>query len=143
MSSWSGYAGTPMILLDSNILIDIWEPDPLWSTWSGHQLRSQALLHDLAISPIVYAEVSLLHSTPRLLDERLEALDVEVLNIPRQAAFLAGKAYQQYRRKGGTKGNVLPDFFIGAHAAVLACPILTRDTRRYTTYFPMVRLIAP
>jgi hypothetical protein len=68
---------------------------------------------------------------------------VEVLNIPRQAAFLAGKAYQQYRRKGGTKGNVLPDFFIGAHAAVLACPILTRDTRRYTTYFPMVRLIAP
>ena len=66
-----------------------------------------------------------------------------VENLQRSAAFLAGKAYLQYRSQGGTKGNVLPDFFIGAHAAVLACPILTRDTRRYTTYFPMVRLIAP
>jgi predicted nucleic acid-binding protein len=77
------------------------------------------------------------------LDERLTELDAIVISIPRKAAFLAGKAYVQYRRQGGTKINVLADFFIGAHAAVLECPLLTRDTRRYAAYFPTVRLIAP
>jgi hypothetical protein len=77
------------------------------------------------------------------LDERLDNLGAIVVSIPCKAAFLAGKAYAHYRRQGGTRTNVLPDFFIGAHAAVLGCPLLTRDTRRYAAYFPTVRLIAP
>jgi hypothetical protein len=97
----------------------------------------------LAIDPIVYAEISPRFSTSAHLDEKLEDLGVIVFGIPRRAAFLAGKAYVQYRRQSGTKSNVLPDFFIGAHAAVLGCSLLTRDTRRYSAYFPMVNLITP
>ena len=97
----------------------------------------------VAINQIIYAEISARFGTADALDEKLDDLGVIVENIPRRAAFLAGKAYLQYRCLGGTKTNVLPDFFIGAHATVLGCSILTRDTHRYTTYFPMVRLIAP
>jgi hypothetical protein len=97
----------------------------------------------LAINPIVYAEISTRFSTPTTLDEKLTDLELKVLDIPRDAAFLAGKAFEQYRRQGGIKGNVLHDFFIGAHAAVLGCPLLTRNARRYASYFPTVRLIAP
>jgi hypothetical protein len=133
----------PMILVDSNVILDIWNTDPQWHVWSRHQLRKLSLLHQLAINPIVYAEVSVAFATPAALDRKLSDLGINVENIPRGAAFLAGKAYLQYRRLGGTRTNVLPDFFIGAHAAVLACPLLTRDTRRYATYFPFVSLIAP
>jgi len=132
-----------MILLDANVILDIWDDDPVWYAWSSGQLRAQSLLHELAINPIVYAEISARFATAAVLDERLLDLGLIVLGIPRAAAFLAGKAFIQYRRLGGTKGNVLPDFFIGAHAAVLGCPLLTRDIRRYATYFPGVRLIAP
>jgi len=132
-----------MILLDANVILDVWDPDPLWHTWSNSQLRNLSLLHELVINPIVYAEISASFSTSLALDERLESLGVVVVSIPRRAAFLAGKAFIRYRRQGGTKGNVLPDFFIGAHAAVLGCPVLTRDTRRYAAYFPTVKLIAP
>jgi predicted nucleic acid-binding protein len=132
-----------MILLDANVILDIWVDDPIWYEWSNQQLREQSLLHELAINPIVYAEISASFATSAALDEKLADLGVIVIGIPRRAAFLAGKAFVQYRRQGGMKGNVLPDFFIGAHAAVLGCPLLTRDTRRYTTYFPSVRLIAP
>ena len=97
----------------------------------------------MAINPIIYAEISVSFRTSAILDEKLDDLGIIVTSIPRQAAFLAGKAYAQYRRQGGTKGNVLPDFFIGAHATILGCPLLTRDTRRYAAYFPSVRLIAP
>jgi predicted nucleic acid-binding protein len=132
-----------MILLDSNILLDFWGADPVWQSWSSGQIRKFSITDQLAINLIVYAEISVRFSSPAILDQTLEELGVTVLAIPRAAAFLAGRAHLDYRRNGGSKGNVLADFFIGAHAAVLACPLLTRDTRRYTTYFPMVRLIAP
>jgi predicted nucleic acid-binding protein len=132
-----------MILLDANVILDVWDPDPIWHRWSGSQMRRLSLLHELAINPIVYGEISVSFATQAALDEKLEDLGAIVVSIPCEAAFRAGKAYAQYRRQGGTKGNVLPDFFIGAHAAVLGCPLLTRDTRRYAAYFPTVRLIAP
>jgi len=132
-----------MILLDTNVLIDIWEPDPMWGPWSSGQVRTLSNLHLMAINAVVYAEISVMFPTPDELDERLEELNTKVLDIPRRAAFLAGKAFVQYRRMGGKKGNVLPDFFIGAHAAVLGCEVLTRDTRRYSQYFPFVGLICP
>jgi len=132
-----------MILLDANVVLDVWDPDPNWHKWSSNQMRSLSLLHELAINPIVYAEISVSFATQAALDEKLEDLGAIVISIPCNAAFRAGKAYAQYRRQRGTKSNVLPDFFIGAHAAVLGCPLLTRDTRRYAAYFPTVRLIAP
>jgi predicted nucleic acid-binding protein len=132
-----------MILVDANVILDIWDPDPVWHAWSVAQLRKQSLLHDLAINPIIYAEISVSFTTPPNLDKKLVEMQISVLSISRPTAFLAGKAYQKYRRRSGTKGNVLADFLIGAHAAVLACPLLTRDTRVYPTYFPTVPLIAP
>lgn len=132
-----------MILLDANVILDVWDPDPVWHAWSSKQMRSLSLIHELAINPIVYAEISVSFPAATDLDEKLADLGAIVISIPTSAAFRAGKAYAQYRRQGGTKGNVLPDFFIGAHAAVLGCPLLTRDTRRYAAYFPGVRLIAP
>jgi predicted nucleic acid-binding protein len=132
-----------MILLDANIILDIWEPDPVWSQWSAVRMRELSVLHDLIINPIIYAEISVSFAASVTLDNKLKEMGVIVEDIPRLAAFLAGKAYARYRRQGGTKGNVLPDFFIGAHATVLGCPLLTRDTRRYDAYFPNVRLIAP
>jgi predicted nucleic acid-binding protein len=132
-----------MILLDANVILDVWDPDPLWCAWSSGQLRNLSLTDELAINLIVYAEISVSFATPAALDEKLADLGVMVIGIPSSAAFVAGKAFVQYRRLGGTKGNVLPDFFIGAHAAVLGCPLLTRDTRRYAAYFPTVPLIAP
>jgi hypothetical protein len=132
-----------MILIDSNVIPGIWDPDPVWHAWSLNRLRQLSLLHELAINPIIYAEISVSFSTPEALDEKLADMEVSVLNIPRQASFLAGKAYVHYRRKGGTKSSVLADFFIGAHAFVLGCPLLIRDTRRYAAYFPGLRLIAP
>ena len=132
-----------MILLDANVILDIWDRAPTWFIWSRDQLRTMSLVDELAINPIVYAEISARFATSVALDQRLEDLGLIVLSIPRRAAFLAGKAFVQYRRLGGTKGNVLPDFFIGAHASVLGCPLLTRDTQRYAAYFPSVHLIAP
>jgi predicted nucleic acid-binding protein len=132
-----------MILLDANVILDIWDRAPTWFIWSRDQLRNMSLVDELAINPIVYAEISARFATSVALDQRLEDLGLIVLSIPRRAVFLAGKAFVQYRRLGGTKGNVLPDFFIGAHASVLGCPLLTRDTRRYAAYFPSVHLIAP
>jgi predicted nucleic acid-binding protein len=132
-----------MILLDANVILDVWNADPAWGAWSASQMRSQSLVHELAINAIVYAEISARFSKPAALDEKLRDLGIAVIDLPRMAAFLAGKAYLSYRRNGGSKGNVLPDFFIGAHAVALGCELLTRDTRRYALYFPTVRLIAP
>jgi predicted nucleic acid-binding protein len=132
-----------MILLDANVLLDIWDDDPVWYTWSSEQFRRLSFIDELTINPIVYAEISARFPTSAALDEKLENLGVIVIGIPRRAAFLAGKAFVQYRRQGGTRGNVLPDFFVGAHATALGCALLTRDTRRYTAYFPTVPLITP
>jgi hypothetical protein len=132
-----------MILIDANVILDVWDRDPVWYAWSRDQMRKLSTMGELAINQIIYAEISARFGTSDSLDEKLDDLGVIVESIPRKAAFLAGKAYLRYRRLGGMKTNILSDFFIGAHAAVLGATILTRDTRRYTTYFPMVRLIAP
>jgi predicted nucleic acid-binding protein len=132
-----------MVIVDSNIVFDIWDRDPVWCSWSTHQLRSLSPSHDLAINAVVYAEISARFSSQANLDRAIDELGLVVLEISRESAFLAGKAFQEYRRKGGSKSSVLPDFFIGAHASSLGCKILTRDTRPYSTYFPTVPLIAP
>ncbi len=132
-----------MILLDANVILDMWDLDPIWHAWSRDQMRRLATIDELAINTIIYAEFSPRFASSSALDEKLDAWGLFVEDIPREAAFLAGKAFVQYRCQGGTKGNVLPNFFIGAHATVLGCPLLTRDTRRYAAYFPSVQLIAP
>jgi len=132
-----------MLLVDTNVLIDVLEDDPQWADWSIRQMRAHAKVHELAINDIIYAELSLAFERIEELDAAVEALALRVARIPRPALFLAGKAYLQYRRKGGTKANVLPDFLIGAHAAVEGIGILTRDVRRYASYFPSVSVIAP
>ncbi len=132
-----------MLLVDTNILVDVLENDPQWADWSIAQLRAQSKIHKLAINPIIYAELSLTFSTTEALDQTLDDLGLTLLEVPRPALFLAGKAFVKYRRQGGTKNNVLGDFFIGAHAAVSSYPLLTRDTRRYASYYPTVVLVAP
>lgn len=131
------------MLVDTNVLVDVLENDPEWADWSIAQLRAQAQIHRLHINPVIYAELSLTFSTVEALDDTLAALQIPVVDIPRPALFLAGKAFVHYRRQGGTKSNVLADFFIGAHAAVAGWPVLTRDVRRYARYFPTVALVSP
>ncbi len=135
------------MLVDTNVLVDVLENDPTWADWSIAQLRAQAQIHRLVINPVIYAELSLTFSTVEALDATLADLQIPVIDTPKPALFLAGKAFVQYRREtlgcGGTKTNVLADFFIGAHAAVAGLPVLTRDVRRYASYFPTVQLIAP
>jgi hypothetical protein len=132
-----------MLLVDTNVLIDVLEDDPQWAGWSISQLRAQSKVHPLVINPIVYAELSLTFSRVEALDKVVDDLGLTLLELPRPALFLAGKAFAQYRKQGGKANNVLADFFIGAHAAVLGCSLLTRDARRYQNYFPRVKLITP
>lgn len=132
-----------MLLVDTNVLVDILENDPEWADWSIGQLRAQSKIHRLAINPIIYSELSLTFSTVEALDRAVGNMGLALIEVPRPALFLAGKAFVRYRRQGGRKNNVLADFFVGAHAAVSRYPLLTRDTRRYTSYFSDVALIAP
>ncbi|MDH2918983.1 MAG: type II toxin-antitoxin system VapC family toxin [Sideroxydans sp.] len=132
-----------MLLVDTNVLIDVLQDDPAWADWSIAQLRAQAKVHPLAINPIIYAELSLNFSHVEVLDKTLASMQLSVLELPRPALFLAGKAFAQYRHRGGKGNNVLADFFIGAHAAVIGCALLTRDSKRYQSYFPTVKLITP
>lgn len=132
-----------MLLVDTNVLIDVLQDDPAWADWSIAQLRAQAQVHALAINPVIYAELSLAFDSFEALDAAIAGMDLTVAEIPRPALFLAGKAFVRYRREGGARQSVLSDFFIGAHAAVQDWPLLTRDVRRYRNYFPTVRLIAP
>lgn len=131
------------MLVDTNILIDVLENDPEWADWSIAQLQAQSRVHRLVINPVIYAELSLAFSTLESLDEAVQGMELGMVEIPRPALFLAGKAFLQYRRKGGAKGSVLGDFFVGAHAAVSGLPLLTRDARRYRTYFPGVTVVSP
>lgn len=132
-----------MVLVDTNVLLDVVENDPTWVDWSLRHLRAQSQAHDLAINPVIYAELSLAFDSVGALDSTIAAMGLVVQDIPRPALFLAGRAYLRYRREGGQRSNVLPDFFIGAHAAVQGWGILTRDARRYRSYFPTVALITP
>ena len=132
-----------MLLVDTNVLVDVLQDDPQWGDWSIAQLRAQAKLHALVVNPVIYAEMSLSFSTLEALDDVVLTMELELREIPRPALFLAARAYAQYRRRGGSKQQVLPDFFIGAHAAVEGWPLLTRDASRFKTYFPTLDVIAP
>lgn len=131
------------VLVDSNVLLDVLTEDPLWFSWSGDALGSAADEAVLAINPIIYAEVSIRFARIEDLEEALAPQLFERRPLPWEAAFLAGKCFSKYRRRGGQKGSPLPDFYIGAHAAVSGMTLLTRDATRYRTYFPGLRLIAP
>jgi len=130
-------------LVDTNVLLDVLQDDPTWADWSVRQLRAQAQVHELVINAVIYAELSLAFESVHSLDAAVERMGLAVQELPRPALFLAGRAFLKYRRKGGAKGTVLADFFIGAHAAVLGCGILTRDAARYRGYFPRVPLTTP
>lgn len=132
-----------MLLVDTNVLLDVLEDDSTWGDWSVRQLRAQAQVHQLFINPLIYCELSLAFDSVEAVDAAIEDMGLNLRELPRQALFLAGRAFVRYRREGGTKANVLADFFIGAHAAVLSCGILTRDGRRYRNYFPRVPLVTP
>jgi predicted nucleic acid-binding protein len=130
-------------LIDSNVLLDIATNDPAWADWSADQLSACACHGALIINPIIYAEVSVGF---RSIEEVENFLDPQVFlrnPLPYDAGFLAGKAFLAYRRRGGTKTSVLPDFYIGAHAAVSELTLLTRDTARYRTAYPKLALISP
>ena len=131
------------MLVDTNVLIDVLEDDPVWADWSLSALRRQAQVHRLIINPIIYAELSFAFSTMEALDGVLHALALPLRPLPKPALFLAGKAFAQYRQRGGTKQSVVADFFIGAHAAIEGVSVLTRDPRRYRTAFPRLRLVTP
>jgi predicted nucleic acid-binding protein len=132
-----------VLLVDTNVLIDVLEDDPVWADWSVRQLRAQAQVHELTINPVIYAELSLVFESVDALDDAVSKMSLPFHEIPRAALFLAGRAFVKYRRAGGNRSNVLADFFIGAHAAVAGCGILTRDAGRYASYFPRVPLVTP
>lgn len=131
------------VLVDSNVLLDIMTEDPVWQGWSTTALAEAAETGPLYINPIIYSEVSIRFSTIEALEDALPHEDYRRKPIPWAAAFLAGKAFLDYRRSQGTKSATLPDFFIGAHAAIADLQLLTRDVSRYRTYFPTVPLLAP
>lgn len=130
-------------LVDSNVILDLVTDDRQWSAWSSDALASAADESTLAINPVVYAEVSIGFRTIEELEDLLPVGDFRRLELPYEAAFLAGKAFLSYRRRGGNRTAPLPDFYIGAHAAITGMRLLTRDPQRYRTYFPSVTLIAP
>ena len=132
-----------MILVDTNVLLDVLQDDPRWADWSQAQMETASLTNSLAINPVIYSELSMAFERIEELEAVLAEADLPVEQIPREALFLAGRAYLNYRRRQGTKQSVLPDFYIGAHAAISRSTILTRDVNRYRTYFPSVRVIAP
>jgi len=131
-----------IFLVDSNVLLDVITDDPNWADWSQEQLDIASRDGELVINPVIYAEVSLAYAAVEDLDAGLTAVGVELLEIPRPALFLAAAAFRLYRRRGGTRTSVLPDFFIGAHAAVVGMTLVTRDLRR-RGWFPTVDVIAP
>jgi predicted nucleic acid-binding protein len=130
-------------LVDANVLLDVFTKDPRWWTWSLAQLEQAALDGPLAINDVIYAETSTRYRSIEEFDTTLASAGITVAPIPRAALFLAGKAFVKYRHAGGVRTGVLSDFFIGAHAAVLGVPLLTRDAGRYRSYFPTIMLIAP
>lgn len=132
-----------MTLVDTNVLLDVATSDPKWAAWSLRQLDAAAIRGPILINAVIYAEFSIGYARVEEVDKVLDGVGLKLVEAPRPALFLAGKAFQRYRAQGGPRGSVLPDFFIGAHAAVAQLLLLTRDARRYKTYFPSVELIAP
>jgi predicted nucleic acid-binding protein len=135
---------TGRILVDSNVLLDIITQDPHWSEWSSAQLSESLRRHGrLVINPIVFAEIAFAFETIEVVNDILLPADYDYASIPREAAFLAARCQAHYRASGGSRAMILPDFLIGAHAVVDRMTLLTRDVRRYRTYFPGLRLMAP
>jgi len=130
-------------LIDTNVLLDVLSEDDVWLSWSFDALAAAAEAGPLLINPIIYAEVSTRFSRIEDLEDALPASDFLRDPLPWEAAFLASKAFLTYRRQSGQRSSTLPDFFIGAHAAVADLTLLTRDATRYRTYFPSVRIVAP
>ncbi len=128
-----------MILVDTNVILDIITDDPTWAEWSITILEEQKTV--LAINPIIFAEVSIKIDSIELVNSALGSF--KRLDLPYEAAFLAGKAFMNYIKRKGGKTSPLPDFFIGAHASILGIPLITRDVNRYRTYFPKLKLIYP
>ena len=131
------------VLVDSNVLLDVATNDPNWGEWSARVLAEVAEHATLIVNPIVYAEVSIGYSTIEALDAAIPAALYRREALPWEAGFLAGKCFAQYRRRGGPRLSPLPDFYIGAHAAIGRLALLTRDAARYRSYFPSVEIIAP
>ena len=131
------------ILVDSNIILDIFLEDPNWAEWSEAVLSEYSVNTSLYINPIIYTEISIGFKKIEELETALAQGGFQILEIPKEALFLAGKAFLKYRRSKGVKKSPLPDFFIGAQAAVLDLELITRDTKRYQTYFPTVKIISP
>ncbi len=133
----------PDLLVDSNVLLDVLTADGPWFDRSSAKLSAVAEDYDLIINPIVYAEVSIGFNRIEELDAALPGESFRREPLPREAAFLAGKCFVRYRRAGGVRRSPLPDFYIGAHAAVRSIPLLTRDAARYRTYFPRLEVVTP
>jgi predicted nucleic acid-binding protein len=131
------------IMVDSNILIDIFNEDQHWFSWSSKIIEQYAEQSQFVINPIIYAEISVAFKKIEELEDALPAQYFNRESIPMEAAFLVGKVYSQYRKSGGKRNSSLPDFFIGAHAAVRGMRLITRDISRYKTYFPDLQLISP
>lgn len=131
------------VLVDSNILLDIVTDDPVWGDWSAEALSDCAEYADLVINPIIFAELSVGYSTIEGLEAALPQNAYRREQLPWEAAFLAGKCFVTYRKRGGSKSSPLPDFYIGAHAAIANLALLTRDAQRYRTYFPKLEVLAP
>ena len=132
-----------MTLIDTNVLLDVFTNDPTWAEWSISQLDAATLRGRLAINDVIYVELSVRFAAIETLDAVLRAASVSLEPMPRPALFLAGKAFLRYRAAGGRRSGVLPDFFVGAHAAVAGLPLLTRDAQRYRSYFPTLDLVTP
>jgi predicted nucleic acid-binding protein len=132
-----------VILIDSCIVTDLADPESAWFEWSASTLERLDQTHTMIINPIIYAECSIGFARIEEVEALFEALGFAMKAIPGEALFLAGKAFLQYKRRKGKKGNVLPDFFIGAHAAVSGYQLISRDKGRFSTYFPSVDLIIP
>jgi hypothetical protein len=132
-----------LLLVDTNVILDVIQNDPQWAAWSQAQLDAASLKFTLIINPVIYAELSIAYRRIEELESMLASSGLRMESIPREALFLAGRVFLKYRRQSGTRTGVLPDFFIGAHAAIAGIPLLTRDVRRYSTYFPSLKLITP
>jgi predicted nucleic acid-binding protein len=133
----------PATLVDSNVVIDVTARNPRWAKWSGEALIQALDEGPVLVDQIIFAEVSIGYPTPEECEWALDVQGIERVPIPWPAAFLAGRAFASYKRRGGARLAPLPDFFVGAHAAVAGLRLLTRDATRYRTYFPTVDLIAP
>lgn len=132
-----------MVLVDANVLIDVFTDDPGWRVWSAEALRRAALQEELAINPIIYAEIAAGFGQEAQLERALKLWPLVRLELPYAAGFLAAQAFVRYRREGGTRRAPLPDFYIGAHAQVQGLGLLTRDATRFRSYFPELRLMSP